>query len=229
MSNVSQAHTIVPFVAGETKALTGQRLARVICKQTAKMAKDGIKALPSVAASVPQISSDSVAARVPDLMPYIVQMVESAQDGIIRSLYESSEGALTQVLDSEISLDAVIAFLGAESEGDRLTKKAIELWFDSAAKDACAAIVAEKFGFAGDSAEWSENQQTRVNMGLKAYKDLFSGLSGGRTHYDDKIIRGLILALELMDSDSIGSRLRARLAKMERENQMAREVSDALF
>ncbi len=232
MSNVSTAHTIVPFVSGETKPLSGQRLARVICKQTAKMTEAGIKALPSVAASIPQIDPSPIltdADLLRRLLPYIGNMLESAQDGIIRSLYESSQGALSQVLDSEISLDACIAFLGAEAEGDRLTKESLIAWFDTHAREACAAIVAEKFGFLADADAWSQNQKDRVAQGCTAYRDIFASLSGGKTQLEDKKINGLRIALDLVDETQIAGKLRARLDSMARKNAENQALANALF
>jgi hypothetical protein len=39
MSIVSNVHALVPFTSGKSEPFTGQRLAKVTCKQTAKMTK----------------------------------------------------------------------------------------------------------------------------------------------------------------------------------------------
>ena len=90
MSNVSNVHDVIPFVAGKSAALTGQRLARVGYKSTAKNPAK----FPSVAVSVPFLSDDSLRENMDSLLPYIKGMMEKTQDDVIRSLYESKDGSL---------------------------------------------------------------------------------------------------------------------------------------
>ena len=208
MSNVSNRHTVNPFIAGESKPLSGQRLAKVGYKD-----RGGKKAkFSSICVSVPQLEVADIESKLQRLMPHIGTMLENAQDGVIRSLYESSEGSLRNVSDDEISIDACIAFLEAERNGSRLTKELIAEWFDSEVKDNLSVIIAEKLGFE----ELNETQMQVVNKHLQVYKDILASLSGGRTILGDKQLAACEKAITLAgsaDSD-VAKKLQARIDSM---------------
>lgn len=210
MSNVSNVHDVVPFVAGKTNPLTGQRLAKVGYKSTAK----NPARFASVAVSVPPINSDDVSSSINELMPYIVGMLEGVQDSVIRSLYEGKDGKLTQVTDSDISVQACIAYLESEAAGDRLKKEHIEAWFDRVAKENTFTLIAEKLGFTGD--DLTDEQVKTVEKHVKVYRDILSMLSGGRTILTPVQIKSCRTVIEVSEDESgIGQKLLARLKAME--------------
>lgn len=211
MSNVSNVHDVVPFVAGKTNPLSGQRLAKVGYKSTAKNPAK----FKSVAVSVPQINPDDISANITQLLPYIGTMLENVQDNVIRSLYESKDGKLTQVLDSDISIQACIAFLESEAAGDRLKKEHIESWFDRVCAENTFTLIAEKLGYSGDS-ELTQEQMATVEKHVKVYRDILSMLSGGRTVLTPVQIKSCRTVIEVSEDDSgIGQKLLARLKAME--------------
>ena len=209
MSNVSTAHTITKFDAKKSQALTGQRLAKIRYKTTAKQDAK----FPSVCASVPFIQDDAIdnTVVIAKLLPHIRAMLETAQDGVIRSLYESSDGMLSQVTDTDISIDACIGYLEAESQGSRLTKEFIEAWFDSAVRDYVYALVSEKLGY---SEALTVDQDMTVCKHVNGYRGMYSALAGGKTMYQPNQIKLLQRVLELVDSDDTSVKLTARLNKM---------------
>jgi len=217
MSNVSTVHDLKPFKAGD-KALSGQRLAKIGYKSTAKNPAK----FASVAASVPFIQPADITSNITRLLPYVCNMLESAQDGIIRGLYESSQGALKIVQDHEISVEACIGFLEAEAAGNRLTSEAVEKWFDAELSDNVFAMLAQKLGFLSTDAEGTltDAQETTVAKHVKIYRDVLASLAGGKTMLAEKQVRGCRSALTLApDSDDpMVSRLSARLDTMERKN-----------
>jgi hypothetical protein len=164
MSNVSSAHDVVPFVAGKTNPLTDQRLAKVGYKSTVKNPAK----YPSIAVSVPMILDADIVDNTEQLLPYFRNMLEGIQDSVIRSLYESKEGELSVVTDSDISIKACIAFLESEAAGDRLKKEHIEAWFDRVCADNTYTLIAEKLGFTGD--ELTEAQDCVIKKHVKTYK-----------------------------------------------------------
>lgn len=218
MSNVSTIHDLKPFKAGD-KALSGQRLAKVGYKST----KKNPARYKSVAVSVPFIDPRTFTEdHNKALLPYVVQILENAQDGIIRSLYESKDGTLTQVQDSEISVDACIGFLKAESEGNRLTSELIGQWFDSELADSLMVVLAQKLSFipadADGEVELTESQTQVVDKHLRIHKELFSSLAGGATILAEKQIKGLKNALQYSDErNSVAERLMKRLESMEKK------------
>lgn len=209
MSNISNRHQVQPFTAGESKPLSGQRLAKVGYK-TSKKTPAKYK---SICVSVPQINPDDVMGNIQRLLPHVGTMLENAQDGIIRSLYEQSDGSLQTVGDSDISIQACIAFLDAEAAGDRLKKEHIENWFDAEISENLFVLVAEKLGFT----EPNEDQTAVIQKHVKTYRDVISMLAGGKTRLEEKQIKGCRVALSLGDTNSgIGQKLVNRLDAMER-------------
>lgn len=216
MSVVSTRHTVVPFIAGTSKPFDGQRLAKIGFKKTAKIQNP----LPSVCVSVPHIQPAMITENVTRLLPYIGTMLENAQDGIIRSLYESSEGQRKEVSDDEIGINAVIAFLESEAQGDRLTKDRIVSWFDTALADSLAVLIAEKLGFNDPN----DAQTETINKHVRVYRDCLSMLAGGKTFLAVPQIRGCKTALSLLaEDDDVSAKLAARIAQME-----AKPVEDML-
>ena len=213
MSQVSNRHSVVPFTAGESKPMTGQRLAKVGYKST----KKNPARFKSVCVSVPQVNVDSIRAELDRLLPHIGTMLENAQDGIIRSLYESAEGSLQSVSDDEISVLSCIAFMEAEAAGDRLKKEHIENWFDAELSDNLFVLIAEKLGFN----EPTENQTAEVQKHVRVYRQVLSMLAGGKTLLQPKQIQGCKTALALTDTDQgIGQKLLKRLEQMEKPVQI---------
>lgn len=217
MSNVSTRHALKPFTAGD-KPLTGQRLAKVGYKTSKKTPAK----FASVAVSVPQIDAGAVQENILRLLPYIGTMLENAQDGIIRGLYESAGGKCIDISDDDISVSACIGYLAAEAAGDRLTKEAIENWFDSELSENLFASIAEKLKFVDADGCITEDQETVVKKHLKIYRDVLSMLAGGKTILAEKQIAGCknALALAPNENDSMVARLNARLTAMEKPKSM---------
>lgn len=213
MSLVSQFHNMNLFIAGKSEPLTGQRLAKIGYKKT----KDNPNPLPSVCVSVPHIDPQAVISNINRLLPYIGTMLENAQDGIIRSLYESKHGALTTIHDADISVDACIAFLEAESTGGRLTGDFLGAWFDANMAENLTVVIADKLKFDLSTPE----QEQTVAKHLNGYKGLIVSLAGNKTILQPNQIAGIRKALEVSaNDDATVSRLRAKLDAMEKKEKI---------
>jgi hypothetical protein len=207
MSNFSGQHLVTKFDSAKSQPLTNQRLAKCRYKTTkAQKAK-----YPSICVSVPFLADSDIIDAVPQLVSHIRAMLENAQDGVLRSLYESAQGSLSAVSDSDISIAACIGYLEAESSGSRLTKEFVESWFDGAANDYMVAIIGEKLGYRD---ELTPEQEATIGKHVKGYKDLFSSLAGGKTMLQENQIKSLMKVLELIDTDDTGTKLHARLTGM---------------
>jgi hypothetical protein len=208
MSNVSHTHDILPFTAGKSEALTGQRLAKLQWKTT----KKNPAKYKNHCVSIPPISQawceDS------RLIPYIRTMLEETQDSLIKSLFEGKGGNLKTVHDSEIDIDAMIAFLEAEDAGGRLTKEAIASWFKAAVSDSLYAFIGEKLGFLSENQVPNEDQDRVIKQHVSGYADVFGMLAGGATILAEKQIRNLQNALALIEEDEMSERLEKRLQSM---------------
>lgn len=211
--SISNRHSVVPFTAGESKPMKDQRLAKVGYKST----KKNPARFKSVCVSVPEIPENNIRAELDRLIPHVRTMLETAQDGIIRSLYESREGNLSEVSDDELSVLSCIAFLDAEAAGDRLKKEHIENWFDAELADSLFVLIAEKLGFN----EPTQNQEAEVQKHVRVYRQVLSMLAGGKTLLQPKQIQGCKTALALTDTDQgIGQKLLKRLEQMEKPVQI---------
>lgn len=210
MSHFPSTHLINEFISGKSEALTGQRLAKVKFKSTEKSPRK----YPNVCVSVPYIQKDDIVQNMDSLMDHIRAMLEQAQDGIIRSLFESSDGTLTQVNDSEISIASCINYLEAESQGSRLTKELIGAWFEDNCRDYLYIIIGQKLKYPMDQ-ECTPEQDATIGKHLNGYRDLFGSLAGGKTILQDNQIRSLNNILGLIEDTEIGDKLKARLIAMQ--------------
>lgn len=162
--------------------------------------------------SVPQIVPEDITANLSRLLPHIGTMLESAQDGIIRSLYESRDGSLDGVSDEELSVSACLNYLEAEATGGRLTIEFLNGWFDSNVKDNLTVVVADKLGFDLSTPE----QETTVGKHVRVYRELIASLSGGKTILTAVQIAGIRRAIEVSSVDDETSvKLLAKLVSME--------------
>lgn len=210
MSNVSNRHAVVPFVAGTSKPFADQRLARAGFKLTEKMKAAGKTALPSVCASVPFIVGEAITGNLTALLPHIGAMLEKAQDEILRSKYESSGGLCADITDDEISVTACIAFLNAESTGSRLSADTIGHWFDAALTDALTILIAEKLGFDLSTAD----QEQTVAKHVKNHRDVLGMLAGKNVILAPRQISAITNMLELAEEDTMHARLSTKLAAL---------------
>lgn len=211
MSNVSNRHSVVPFVSGESKPLSGQRLARVGYKKT----KEQPNPLPSVCASIPFLPVPSPE-QINALLPHIGNLLESAQDGIFRSLYEASGGNLGTLQDEDIGIDACISFLNAQATGGKLSGDQIKAWFSTVLEDDLTALVATKLRFPEITAENLPVIQKHVS----AYRDLLASLAGYKGTMQEKQRNGLLVALDLAPSgDPMAQKLVAKIKSMEEKSK----------
>lgn len=189
MSNVSSQHSVVPFVSGETKPLTGQRLAKVGYKKT----KECPNPPKSIAVSLPQLSDDELLQSAPKLLAVLRESCESIQDKIIRSLYESREYNLDRVSDAEIGIDSIAAYASSEQSGGRITKEYLEQWFDANMRDNLTVVIADKLGFE----ELNPEQLDVVNEHLAGCRGLIASITGNKTMLTMQQIVGIRRAIDV--------------------------------
>lgn len=207
MSNVSSAHTVNKFVAGKSEALTGQRLAKVGYKST----KNQAAKYPSICVSVPMIQTEEITQNVALLIPAVREFLAGVQDQVIRSLYESADGNMTQILDSEISVTQCVSFLAAQADGGRLTKEYLESWFDSEMAENLSVVVAQKLKFD----DLTPENLPVVEKHVGVYRGMLSSLAGGKTLLSDEKVNACKKAIQLSGvDDETSEKLIQRLDKM---------------
>lgn len=204
MSNVSNRHNVNPFVAGKSQPLTGQRLSKITFNKT----KNNPNPLPSVCVSIPQIQPGEYR---PEYTAIIRTALENAQDGIIKSLYESCDGALTNVSDDDISIDACLAYLSAGGVG-KLSAEKINAWFDIALKDNATVLIAEKLGFQ----EMTPDQCATIEKHLNGYRGLFAMLASKEPVFNQKQLKGMRTFIEVSSiEDAMHAKLSAKITELQ--------------
>jgi hypothetical protein len=204
--SISNRHQVVPFVAGKSEPMTQQRLAKIGYKNTSKTPAK----FPSVCVSVPFIDALTFE-QFQRIATHVGSMLENAQDGIIRSLYESSDGKITEIADTDIDFDACVSYLDTAARGDRMTKEYLEQWFDSQVRDNLFVVIADKLGFSDITPE----VEVTVEKHLAGYKVLISSLAGGKTILKPNQITAVQKALALASvDDDVSLKLNARLVAM---------------
>lgn len=207
MSVVSTRHNVNPFTAGKSQALNGQRLAKIGYKKT----KDQPNPLPSVCVSVPFFQESDIKAKIDPLLDHIGEFLAGVQDKIIRSLYESSGGQILSVSDEEISVQACINFLEAESTGGRMSAEFVGAWFDSQVKENLTVVIADKLGLS----DLTDDAMETISRHLSGYRGLFCGLTGKNVFYQPAQVSGLLRALEVSSvEDEISQKLMKKLEDM---------------
>lgn len=230
MSNIqglTNRHNVLPFVAGESKALSGQRLAKVGYKQTKAMTDKGEVAPQSICVSLPMIVGQDIRENLESLLPHIGAWLETVQDNVLRSLYEARKYELSSVSDEELSIGQCVNYLEAESSGGRLTKEYLDGWFTREIADSLYVVIADKLGFVpADAAEGSElevtpDQDSVVQKHLNGYRALMVGLTGKNLSLDQKQVNGLRKALELCAPAecAVTPRLMSKLDQIEKESR----------
>jgi hypothetical protein len=225
MSNVSTAHDVIPFESGKTKPLSGQRLAKVIAKPGKRKADtDGLT--QSMAVSIPLFSLDQITAAIPNLTVQIQELIEDAQDKIIREAVEEGKRV---ILDSEISIDAVVSFLNAVSKGNRLTKEIVQQWFvDSYAEHFMSFYCSVN---KWDVESLSVDQANVLEQKSNAVRDIYASLASGKTRLSKPVCLSLTKFWNhITNGDTDDTKVDARMISF--QNRIAKmleeDTADAL-
>jgi hypothetical protein len=215
MSVVSNRHNVNLFVAGKSQALANQRLAKIGYKKT----KECPNPLASVCVSVPVVETIFTLPEHKALNPHIVAVIEKAQDGIIRKLYEAAPAAFvgSSVSDDDLTIAKCVEYLEDEETGGRMTIEKLALWFDASLAETLV-----EFLKVHAANQFTGDDLTKAVAGsLKGYKEMITGLSGGKTHYDAVQRKKLFTILALTSegdetADKLGKRLEAMAVKDEK-------------
>lgn len=215
MSVIGNNHSIVPFTK-DSKAYEAQRLARI----SFKTGKDGSKASESKCISLPILEAKDC--DIQALMPYITDMVQDAQDSIVRKLILAGK---TSVASEQVNAAAVLAELAAQAQSKRLTSEMVIEWFSSSGlEDALMMQLARKFGV---SETPTDDEVKLIGQRIKTYKDKFASLSSGAASCTPEVCDKLLVVLKLApEGDAMAAKFKARLEAMKRKSDEDFEALD---
>lgn len=195
MSIVSNVHQFAPLTK-DSKALSGQRLVRLIAKAN----KDGSYPSPhltkSLCVSVPVVGQDDVVSVIDQLIPHVIGMVKDAQDSIIREW--RIEYGREEIPESEFSINQVVAYLDENAAGDRVSSEYLQEWFT----DLYATIAAEWI-----SAQLKvDSSAAVVAQKVTVLRDMFAGFSSPKYSPPIPKLKAMIRFCQVA-GDSADSRL----------------------
>lgn len=188
----------------------GKRLVTVLYREN----KDGEKAGENSYMLVPDhITEEAVKARIDDLAPYVVAMLQKEEDRIVAIDHRAG---VTGLAAFGFTLDKIIASLEANGAGTRLTKEQAEGWFDNVAADSFKKLLSERYGYAG-KAQLSDNEREKLAVSIATLRAKYAALAGTKTFYiaeEAKILTNALEAAGLSES-GLGKRFHGKLVEMQ--------------
>ncbi len=192
MSNVSNVHQF-HVLDKSSKALSGQRLVRLIAKKDSKGQYPSENLQGSLCVSVPVLAQDDVENVIDRLMPHVVAMCKDAQDKIIREW--RIEHGRNEIPEEAFSIDKVVEYLDSAAAGDRVSVEYLQEWFI----DSYASAAQQFIRIAIDGAA-PEIVEHKVNV----LRDMFAGWSSNRYSPNIPQLRAMIRFGAYLGDDADG-------------------------
>lgn len=204
MSVISNRHTVLTLDK-TSKALSGQRLARVIAKKN----KDGEYESPNLTeskcVSIPRLENPTQE-QLTAMMPHIVGMLSDVQDNLIRECIIKT-GA-SEVSDDEISVDACIRYLDSDSSGGRITSAYLAQWFTDTYSESAYQFIAHMCKFGDDFNSYTDAQLDVIEKKTNVLRDMFAGYASGKYAPDMPKCKAMIKFMEFCGgTDAVDSRM----------------------
>lgn len=197
---------IVPEIAVSQRAV--KCLYKENMKTKEKAGENSYIAIPTA-----HVTEKVVIENVIKLAPYVVQFLQSVEDGIIKTAHKTGSLGFT---DSYFSLDKLLEVLDESGQGNRLNAEKIGDWFKAEMRDKLVEAFAAKLGV-GD--EPTEQELDKLASITTAYQSKFASLASGKTHYRAEECVILQKALEVTGANegAIGEKFYNRLEKMKEQ------------
>lgn len=205
--SIGQNH-LVSKLEKNSKAIDGQRLARVIAKKGKDGNYENANLNESKAISIPMIAAlDAV--QLQSLMPHILGMVCNAQDEIIR---ECIIAGATSINDEQISIAECIKYLDDSAKGGRITSEFMQNWFvetygDPAMEFVCNAVC--KF----DANALTPDQVIAIEKRVNVLRDMFAGWASPKYSPDIPKCKAMRKFGEYLGSENWDARMQSIQAK----------------
>lgn len=203
MSNVSNTHNIVKLDKN-SKALSGQRMSRVIAKKDKDGAYQSEHLNESKFVSLPTIVPEFTEAQVSALAPHIVGLLADAQDQIIRDRIITD--GITSVHDDEISIDKCIAYLDDAAKGNRVTGEYVAKWFTETYGESAIEFVAALCKFSVDD-NLTEDQLKVIETKVNVLTSMFSGFASGKYSPDIPKCKAMGKFCEFVTEENMDARM----------------------
>lgn len=207
MSNVSNRHNVQKLDKA-SKALSGQRMARVIAKKNKDGQYESANLVESKFVSIP-IVAGFTQEQLTALTPHIVGLIADAQDALIRD--EIIANGATSIADELVSVDACIAYLDDAAKGNRVTGEYLAKWFTEAYLEGAMQFVIAMSKF--DAENLTPDQEEAVIKKCNVLRDMFAGFASGKYSPDIPKCKGMIKFGEFVGIENQDARMQNFIAK----------------
>lgn len=224
--SIAGTNHVVNKLEKTSKAMEGQRLARVIAKKNKSGEYESEHLTESKCISIPIIKAEFTNEQLVQLSPHITGMLMNAQDELIRE--KILQGGCTSVNEEEISIGKCIQFLDESAKGNRVTNEYMVKWFtDTYAEPATEFIVALcKF----DPESLTDDQLQVVDQKTNVLASMFAGYASGKYSPDIPKCKAMIKFGEYLGSENWDDRMKVLIEKSVkiRDEKMNEMSMDAL-
>ena len=191
----------------------GTRVVKCLYKETKNKKKVGENSYIKIPTA--HITAEIVEKEIKALAPLFVQYLQTEEDKIVKDAHRTGSIGFGA---SFFSLNKVVEFIESENQGHRLTTESVSAWFEEEVETLLLIAVSEKLGF--DALKPTEAELHKLQLISEAYKNKFSSLASGKTHYRKEEAELLQRALEVTGAKNgiVGSKFYSRLEGMKTDN-----------
>lgn len=209
-----------------SKAIDGQRLARVIAKKNKEGNYESEHLQESKCISIPVIAELSQS-QLTALMPHVIGLVANAQDEIIRELLITT-GA-TSINDAQISIEECVKYLDDSAKGNRVTSEYMQKWFSETYEEPAYEFICVEVCKYNPN-DLSEAQSATLEKKFNILRDMFAGFASGKYSPDIPKCKAILKFGEYLNKDNWDARMtnvQEKTAKIKAEKEEALSM-DAL-
>lgn len=203
--------------------ITGLRTVKVMYRFKDEKKRDKVNSYVRVPNR--HLSEESVLARIDDLLPHLINLLETTEDGMIKDLH--SKGQMN-VYPESLTIDKLIEVLEESSNSGRLSKEIIGNWFNEFLSDSLTNAFAEKLGLALDDEaiesldEVGMEKLAKLERIINVYKDKLESLASPKVFLkeeDQTALLSMFTKIPNILENSVGRRLHNRISNMKNKQE----------
>ena len=159
-----------------SKAMSGQRLARVIAKKTEGVNHPNLP--ESLCISIPFIDRTEVESNIAALIPHLIDLLADTQNALIKEI--RIESGANEIADDEIGIAACLKYLEASSKGGRITSEYLTEWMKETYSIQAAEFIAIACKFDPEMDNWTDAQTGLIEQKSNVLFSMFAGFASGK-------------------------------------------------
>jgi hypothetical protein len=166
-----------------------------------------------VEVSAEPTSEQTVLDNIQLLAPLFSLYLEGVQNEMVCDKHSKAE---TAVFESTIDLNAIVTYLTAKAESERLSKDKVTAWFDASIADYLIPLAVTALGFSGDIDTLDAEQASKVVTVIEGYKALYVSMAAPSVTVSEKDGEKLIKHIKgaNQEGSKIGMAIVAKIQKL---------------